>query len=328
VTAAANGQPIVFSVFDTNLPNPYTIQSMISVERGFGRSMGMEVGYVHTDGRDFPLQDMFALADDRNTGLLPNPSLGAPGGYYVTSTQTMNYNALQASFRKRFSNHYSYNVDYALAKGLATQGGDLAAYYLAAVGNTQNFLNPEADRAPVDNDVRHRLTFSGILELPTVEGGKGLLNGIVGNWQLSSIFTLQTGTALSIAQASGIPNSRADLIAGVNPIMPNWQTTMVYLNPAAFAKVPVSSVTQDTLRPGTYIPGMVRGPGSHILNLTLAKNFPIGTRNKLQVRIDAFNALNTKNLNNPETRITTATFSTITSAAPARTAQVGARFTF
>ena len=327
VTAAANGQPIVFSVFDTNYPNPYTVQSMFSVERGFGHSMGMEVGYVHTNGYDFPLQDMFALADDRNTGLLPNPSLGAPGGYYVTSTQTMNYNALQTSFRKRFSSHYSYNVDYALSKGMATQGGDLAAYYLAAVGNTQNFFNPEADRAPVDNDIRHRVTLTGIVELPTVGGGKGFLNGIVGNWQLSSIFTMQTGTALGITQSSGIPNSHPDIVPGVNPILPNWENTNVYLNPAAFVQVPVSAVTADTLRPGTYVTGMVRGPGSHNLNLTLAKNFPIG-HNKLQVRIDAFNALNTKNLNNPGTSITSSTFGLITTAGSPRKAQIGARFTF
>ena len=328
VVSQAGGKKTVFSVLNTDLPNPYTIQSMISVERGFGRSIGVEVGYVHTDGQDFPLQDPFPADFDRATGAVPNPAIGAPGGYYVTSGQTMAYNALQTSFRKRFSNHYSLDVSYALAKGMATQGGDLAAYYLASVGNTQDFFNPEADRAPVDNDIRHRTTISTIYELPTFGGGKGLLNHVAGNWQISSIIAIQTGTALSIAQASGITQSRADIVPGVNPIVANWEHTNVYLNTAAFVRVPVSTVTQATLRPGTYIPGMVRGPGLHTVNLTLAKNFPIGGRTKLQVRIDGFNVLNTKNLSNPVTGITASNFGVITAAGTPRTAQVGARLTF
>src|SRR5436190_12678134 len=58
----ANGRKSVFSVFDTNLPNPYTVQSMIAVERGLGRSIGVEVGYVRRNGFEFPLQDPFPLA--------------------------------------------------------------------------------------------------------------------------------------------------------------------------------------------------------------------------------------------------------------------------
>ena len=193
VQSEANGRKSVFSVFDTNLPNPYTVQSMIAVERGLGRSMGLEVGYVNTKGRSFPLQDPFPLAIDRLTGARPNPSLGAPGGYYVTSDQTMDYHALQTNFRRRFSNHYSYDIGYTLAKGTATQGGDLAAYYLASVGNTQDFWNPEYDRAPVDQDTRHRTTISAIYELPNIHGGKGVLNGAIGGWQLSTIVDDQNG---------------------------------------------------------------------------------------------------------------------------------------
>src|SRR5260221_12406424 len=127
---------------------------------------------------------------------------------------------------------------------------------------------------------------------------------------------------------SGITQSRPDIVAGVYPIAANWQQTNVYLNTAAFVRVPVSTVTNATLRPGNYIPGTVIGPGIHYVNLTLAKNFALVRATKLQVRIDAFNLMNTKNLNNPTNGITSATFGVITSAisnAPGspRTAQVG-----
>src|SRR5205085_4536102 len=113
----------------------------------------MDIGYVRTDGNDFPLQRQFTQAIDRQTGARPNPSLGAPGGYYVDSSQTMVYNGLQMSLRKRFSNRYSWDFNYTIATSEATQGGDLAAYYIATVDNTQDFWNPEYDRAPTNNDV-------------------------------------------------------------------------------------------------------------------------------------------------------------------------------
>jgi hypothetical protein len=72
----------------------------------------------------------------------------------------------------------------------------------------------------------------------------------------------------------------------------------------------------------------VRGPASWVLNMTLAKNFGIGGGKKLQVRADAFNALNTKNFSAPATATNSASFGVISTAGAARTMQVGARLTF
>ena len=85
----AGGRRSVFSIFDPDIQTPYTIQSMLSVQHSFGRTVAAEVGYVRTDGRSFPLQRQFTQAFDRVTGVRPNPALGAPGGYYVDSGQTM-----------------------------------------------------------------------------------------------------------------------------------------------------------------------------------------------------------------------------------------------
>ena len=90
----------------------------------------------------------------------------------------------------------------------------------------------------------------------------------------------------------------------------------------------MSPVTNATLRPGTYKVGQVRGPASWVLNATLAKNFGLGAGRKLQVRADAFNALNTKNYSNPVTATNNAEFGRINAAASARSMQVGARLTF
>ena len=93
----AAGRKTVFSLLDTDLDTPFTVQSMLSLQRGFGKTMAVEVGFVRTDGRSFPLHRPLPIAFDRQTGARPNPALGAPGGYYVDSSQTMVYNALQTT---------------------------------------------------------------------------------------------------------------------------------------------------------------------------------------------------------------------------------------
>jgi hypothetical protein len=335
VIADGQGRKSIFSIIDQDLPAPYTIQSMLSLQRAIGATLAMEVGYIRTNGRNFPLQRQFTLAYDRETGLLPNPLLGSPGGYYVDSGQTLDYNALQTALRKRFSNHYSFDVNYTFGKGIATQGGDLAVYSQSdgAINVTQDFWNPEFDRGPAANDTRHRLNAAFITELPLLSGHHQLLRGIAGGWQLSGIVSARSGYPLIITQPSGISNSRPDVAPGVDLVIPNWKDTCDatgcnYLNPDAFVRVPVISATNATARPGNYKVGAARTPALWDLHTAIAKNFAIGADRRLQVRIDLFSALNKMNWGNPQTAINSTEFGRITSAGGNRSMQVGARLTF
>jgi hypothetical protein len=329
----AGGRRSVFSLFDPNIQAPYTIQSMASVQHAFGRAMAAEVGYLRTDGRDFPLQRQFTQAFDRQTGARPNPALGAPGGYYVDSSQTMEYNGLQTSLRKRFSDRYSWEVNYTLGKSEATQGGDLSAYYIASFENNQDFWDPEFDRGPASNDVRHRFNAAFIYELPSVGGEHSMLNGALGGWQLSGIVQARSGTALRVQQPSGIDRSRPDIVPGVDLVFDDFRNRCDargcnYLNPAGFARVPVSPVTNATLRPGTYMLDMARGPSALNVHMTVAKSFPLGTARRVQVRAEAFNILNRQNYDNPELRINNVDFGRITGASGSRVLQLSGRLTF
>jgi Carboxypeptidase regulatory-like domain/TonB dependent receptor/TonB-dependent Receptor Plug Domain len=331
--ADSAGRAAVFSLIDTNLAAPYTIQSMASVQRAFGRTMAAEISYIRTDGNDFPLQRQFTQAFDRATGLRPNPAIGAPGGYYVDSSQTMLYNGLQTSLRRRFSDRYSWDVNYTLGKSDSTQGGDLSVYYITSFNAMQDFWDPERDYGPSTNDIRHRFNASFIYELPGVRGGKGVLNGLLGGWQISGIVQARSGFALIVTQPSGIGNSRPDVAPGVDLVVADWKDSCPgagcgYLNTAGFVRVPVSSVTNATLRPGTFMPEMVRGPGEKTLHTTLAKGFPLGAHTRLQVRAEVFNLLNWKNYNNPQLNMNNADFGRITGAGRPRVFQFGARLTF
>jgi hypothetical protein len=328
----AGGRRSVFSVFDPDMEVPYTIQSMLSVQRSLGRTMAADIGYVRTDGNDFPLQRQFTQAFDRQTGVRPNPALGAPGGYYVDSSQTMVYDGLQTSLRKRFSDRYSWDVNYTFSKSESTQGGDLSAYYIAGFENNQDFWDPEFDRGPSSNDLRHRLNVSAIYELPTFGGGQGVANGVLGGWQLSGILQARSGEALRVTQSSGIDRSRPDAVDGDLTLSDFTETCDAagcnYLVTTGFARVPVSPVTNATLRPGTYMLDMARGPSSMSFHTTIAKSFGIGAGRRLQVRADIFSALNRRNYNNPQQAITNSEFGRISGAGGERSMQFGARFTF
>ncbi len=326
--AAASGQPFFFSLLDPDLQNPYSVQTMINFQRGLGRTLMAEVGWVRVDGRKFIQQRLFNLAINRETGERPNPSLGAPGGYYVDNGQTSEYNALQTSIRKRFSNHFSFDVHYTLSKGRATQGGDVGAYYQGDFEDfTQDFYDPEADRGPTVSDARHRVTADAIYALPEFHDRHPLIRYTLGDWEVSGIFSSRSGERLLITQPSGIPNSRPDFVGG-NPVLPDWHATRLYLNRDAFALVPTSNVTRATLRPGTVKPDQVRGPASWVVDLSLAKAIPMPGQMRFQVRADMFNVLNRVNYSGPETNILSAFFGQIRSAGSPRTIQLGARLTF
>jgi hypothetical protein len=329
--ADSGGRPGVFSLIDTNLRAPYTIQSMLSVQRALTRTIAAEIGYLRTNGDDFPLQRQFTQAFDRFTGLRPNPDLGSPGGYYVDGSQTMVYNALQTSVRKRFSSRHSWEANYTLGRGTSTQGGDLSVYYITSFNNTQDFWDPEFDYGPSSADVRHRFNGSFIYELPGI--GQGVVNGILGGWQVSGIAQIRSGGALWISQPSGIGRSRPDVAPGVDLMVDDWKdscgsTGCNYLNTAGVTRVETVPLTRATVRPGTYIGGMARGPGAFNLHTTFAKNFSIGGERRLQVRADVFNVLNRKNYNNPQTNMNNANFGRITGAGGERVLQFGARLTF
>jgi len=240
---------------------------------------------------------------------------------------------MQTSLRKRFSNRYSWDLNYTLGKSDATQGGDLAAYYIASFENNQDFWDPEYDRGPASNDIRHRFNAAFIYELPGISGGQGVLNGILGGWQISGIVQARSGNALLVTQPSGISRSRPDVVSGQDLIVDDWKGTCSatgcnYLNTAGFVRVPTSPTTNATLRPGTYIHDMARGPSELNAHTTFAKSFALGGGSRVQVRADIFNVLNRANYNNPISAINNVNFGRITGASGARAFQFGARLTF
>ena len=158
---------------------------------------------------------------------------------------------------------------------------------------------------PAQN-ARHRLTGASIYELPFGRGRRfmhsanPLLEAVLGGWSVSGLFTYNAGVPLRLGSvlADGDP-------AISNPTSGRWfDTSKVHVLPA---------FTRRT-NPVQY--GDLLGPRFVNLDTTLAKMFPIKERVKFELRVEAYNLLNSFSGDNPVLSPTAATFGQIIAQKP------------
>ena len=99
------------------------------------------------------------------------------------------------------------------------------------------------------------------------------------------------------------------------------QTVNQWFNTAAFAQPAPNQF-------GTSPNGVVRGPGVHLTDLGLFKNFKISSRFQAQYRLEMFNAFNQTQFTAVGTVLGNPTFGTVTAAAEPRLIQMGFKLTF
>jgi hypothetical protein len=129
---------------------------------------------------------------------------------------------------------------------------------------------------------------------------------------LNGLVTLASGNPVNITQSADSQNNdnswqRPNLVTGQRPYVTNRSAANGWYNPAAFT----SSVFQFGNTPRDYL----IGPGTKTVNLSLMKDFtmPFAETHRLQVRFEAFNALNTPQFSNPDSGYGDSTFGQITS---------------
>ena len=315
----------VSGVYNTHLQSPYTMQYTLDVQRQITSSTVFQTAVVGTRGVKFP---MFRPINSVNriTGLRPNPNLGQPN--YVDNSQTLTYYGWQNSLRKRFSRSFSFDVNYTWSKALSNGGGDTGAYYDGENSSrNQEFFDLKADRGPTVSDITHYFSADWVYQLPALAGSSAFLRHVAGDWQLAGILSAQTGLPIIVTQSSSTSSQRGDYIGGA-ALLPDYQQTLHYLNPAAFQRIPVSSASGAPIRPGNFSPGALRAPGQWNLNFSLAKNFTLIEKVKLQIRTDMFNAFNHTSLSGLRTSLNDPLFGQLLSTQGARVMQWNARITF
>ncbi|MBM3804485.1 MAG: TonB-dependent receptor [Acidimicrobiia bacterium] len=306
-------------VINPDYPNPYSMQWTLGLQRMLPGDMAAEVSYVGTRGVKFQyLRTVNQI--DRVTGVRPNPNFGSFRVY--DTAESTSYHSMQLSLKKRFSRGLSFDAFHTWANNMSFDRGGLL------LGNgPQDNNNLSLERGPIG--VRHRFVSDVVYELPVARNSTSRAQRLaLAGWQVSGIFNAQTGSPLIITQPNALTGLHRPDFIGSSFKAAVINDGLQYLDPRAFARVPVIAFTGATVRPGTLGRGALEGPGSWILDLSLAKNLYLTETMRLQIRTDMINALNHTAYSGINTNITSALFGRVTSTLGARQIQFNVRLSF
>jgi hypothetical protein len=330
-------------LWDPNVRPAEVQQWNLTTEYQLPSSNVLSVGYVGQHGTHLIAAMPFFQKDLVTPGQTPLPSPYLAGNPTLVSQITQisgtqsganqEYNAMQVSLHKRFSAGLEYQISYTWAHGMSDsigyygdsgQSGSQSAYM-------QNLYDRRSEWSPQLADVKHNFVASYFYELPF---GKGKRFGsawakpvdyVIGGWQMGGTFTAHTGFPLTIkttdrsgtlarsARAQVIGTPKDSHIVGPGN---HWLDVSAYAQPA-------------NLTFGDAGPGVERGPGAVIFNLSLSKKFQISERRWFELRGEAFNLANTPIFNSPISQtITSSTFGEISTTTGERNMQIVGKFYF
>ncbi|HUS07881.1 MAG TPA: hypothetical protein VMZ52_16375, partial [Bryobacteraceae bacterium] len=184
-----------------------------------------------------------------------------------------------------------------------------------------------ADRGPNTGDITHYFITEWVYELPRLKSWNTVARSALGGWQVTGIYLARSGDPVNLSETSARQVSRPDYIGG-EVYKSDYRQTLQYLNRSAFALVPLGEISRASIRPGNVGNGAIRNPGAVNFDLSIAKNFSLTERTRLQIRTDMFNALNHTNLTGLRTSLNDAFFGQLLGTAGARVIQLNARFSF
>ncbi len=320
-----NGRPYDFAA-------AYSQQWNFTIGREL-RDYAIEVAYVGNKANK--------LMANRNINQ-PLPSAGSvnsrrffPGWGSITFQEPRGnsiYHALQTKVEKRFSLGHLFLLSYTWAKAIDDSDSTQLST-TSGTGNLQDQFNLRAERSRSFQDVRHRLIFSYLWELPLGRGHAWFgdispgWNRLVGGWQINGIASHQSGRAFTINSPfdqsnTGSSNIRPDA-TGVSPDLPSEERSVNrWINAAAF-RIPDGFAFGNTSR------NVGTGPSLTNFDVSIFKDIPIDSegRRKLQFRAEFFNIMNTPQFQIPNRVFNTPQFGTITeTVADNRDIQLALRF--
>lgn len=305
VNFVAPGSRPALTAVDVDMKDAYIQQWNFYLERALTPSLVFKAGYVGTKSTGISIYR-------EGNAPLPGPGPVQPRRPFqnissmrvAQSEGFATYHGLETSIQRRFSGGLSFVTNYTWSRTIDNQGSiDLRDYKL--------------DKGLSAFHMAHRFNVAGVWEIPFGTGrrfGTGstpVVNALLGGWQLSGILVFRTGTPLSVGILGDNLNTGGGYQQVPNrirePNLPRGQRTrQTFFDTGAFERPALYSI-------GGAGRNILIGPGNRNLDLSIAKQFPLGEKKHLQFRAEAFNATNHPNWGNPGTTLGTAAFGTITS---------------
>jgi hypothetical protein len=211
------------------------------------------------------------------------------------------YHSIQMSVNRRFRNGFSFGTNYVLSVSLKGNTGLQQRLQHAADG-TVSVRDDQDEYEKLLQDLnlqRHLLKANFVWDLPklpTPNAGMRAVGLILNDWQLAGLFTAGSGNRYDLNYSYNANGGSVNLTGS-----PDYGARIVYVgNPGSgcssnqYVQFNTASVTGPTYNSLGLESGrnVLVGCPDHTLDLAIARNIRFGGTRQIQLRLDAFNALN------------------------------------
>ena len=290
----------------------------------------------------------------------PNP--GIYESRAVLNEGWQDYNALQVELRRQYRGGIYGGVNYTFAQMEAnSSGGTSQSRFEPYLDNAR----PELDTGRSAYNIRHIVNGNFIVDLPFGEGKRwlntgGVMNVIVGGWQVSGIVNWQSGSPVGIYAQRGTFNrftgTRSNIQTAISTLSVDQikdltgvfksPTGIIYWIDPKVINTDGRGVGTDNLGNAATFDGQIffnpvagevgtlpilafDAPSVWTINAALSKRTRIVGRTSLELRIEAFNLTNSVSFYTGDFNINSTTFGRITSTGnTSRIVQLTARLDF
>jgi hypothetical protein len=301
-----------------------------SIEQQLTRALALHLAYVGSQSyHQATIVDANAggAGAGQASGVRPYSNFGTI--LVDSSIGTSPYHSLQVGLEQRSFHGLSFQSNFTWAKveDLTSSGN------ISFASGLPDPFNLKWNKGISDLNVPLASVTNFVYQTPALNGLNPIAKQIFGTWQISSIYTLQSGKPFGINGGNGNNNAgslqggdRADVVAGKSA----WSHKggrSAWLN-EYFNKDAFTQNAKGTF--GTSGRNIFRRPYVNYADSALSKNLSYRDRYKLQFRFELFNTFNHTSFGTPDNTPTDGTYGKITSGGDeaARIGQASVKFSF
>ncbi len=296
-TGAPNSGSVEIYGAPQDLPNPYVYTYSLEVQQELPAKLTATLGYQGSAGHKL------VRLVNQNFIYPNNPSFFAV--FFTTPDVNSNYNALNASLVRRFSEGLLLQANYRFSKSI-----DQLSYEGPGFVTNQTFpQDNRTERGPSDFDVKHYFNFSGVYELPFFRQRRDAVGALLGGFEISSIVTYRTGFPFT-----PVVDASTSTPGGVNlsPVRPQGYRGPSNLDTSNNAFITGSNFpgggapfftvfeqADNSVAPPGIGRNSFRGPSYFNVDMSLVKHTRLGFINEtadFEFRANFFNIFNKLNL--------------------------------
>jgi len=361
-------EPLGFNIseYAANMAPPRATNFNLTVERQIDKQTVASLGYVGAIGRHEegsyninpagqatpvngsynPVAQAAGCTDGNLAFCAPqtfqfNPAVYGQIGVFATGFNS-NYNSLQASINRHFSNGLQFQAAYTWSRGF-----DYTSSFENSGFNNPGF-NPWSfahNYGPSANDAPQRLVVNYVYTLPFYRLAGNRMRPLTDGWTLTGIGTFQHGFPVNVWEPFGTDDTTASLFnfyaapsfaettgqplhVGLNPRTSNiGGVPNVWLNPAAFTVPPLGVMGNANRNP-------IYAPGINFWDMALEKDVKFTESKYVELRFETFDTFNHANFGTPVNVVGIPAFGeilntqSITTDGAGRVVQLGAKIYF